>query len=155
MSLSSDGTGRWEAEPRQLVIRPIRIDDDAREFNSGNPVLDTWLRTAAWQSRKRRTAATQVLLPTDGTGILRYPAMPRPFAGSAWTALIFSHTTASDNARAEGCRLRAAESVDGAILQPCSVSTLQIGVSPNRALRSSMKATTTAVAGRVPAAYEM
>lgn len=72
MTRSSDVTGRSEVEPRELVIRPMRIDDDAREFNSGNRLRDTWLRASAWQSRKRWTAATQVLVPADETGIRGY-----------------------------------------------------------------------------------
>jgi hypothetical protein len=40
--------------------------------------------------------------------------------------------------------------VFGAILQPCSVSTLQIGSTPNLTLCASMNATTSSVGGRAP-----
>ena len=55
-------------EPHSLRVRPLRQDDDAGAFRCGHPELDRWLAEFAWASQRRRTAATQVLVPAPGTG---------------------------------------------------------------------------------------
>ena len=63
--------------PEQLSVRPLRADDDASSFSCGYATLDTWLHKHAWNSQRRRTAATQVLLadtaePAGHSPILGY-----------------------------------------------------------------------------------
>ena len=55
-------------EPHSLRVRPLRQDDDAGAFRCGHPELDRWPAEFAWASQRRRTAATQVLVPAPGTG---------------------------------------------------------------------------------------
>ena len=54
-------------EPHSLRVRPLRQDDDAGPFRCGRPELDRWLAEFAWASQRRRTAATQVLVPAHET----------------------------------------------------------------------------------------
>lgn len=63
--------------PEQLSVRPLRADDDVSSFSCGYATLDTWLHKHAWNSQRRRTAATQVLLadtaePAGHSPILGY-----------------------------------------------------------------------------------
>ena len=54
-------------EPHSLRVRPLRQDDDAGAFRCGHPEFDRWLAEFAWASQRRRTAATQVLVPAHET----------------------------------------------------------------------------------------
>jgi GNAT superfamily N-acetyltransferase len=50
------------------LLRPALLDSrrhDREEFDSGEPVLDEWLRRYAGQNRRRDTAATWVIADTE------------------------------------------------------------------------------------------
>jgi GNAT superfamily N-acetyltransferase len=51
---------------RPAPLEPRRHDRDRDRFDSGEPVLDEWLRRYAGQNRRRDTAATWVIADADG-----------------------------------------------------------------------------------------
>ncbi len=52
---------------RPALLDPRRHDRD--QFDSGEPVLDDWLRRYAGQNRRRDTAATWVIADDDDVGV--------------------------------------------------------------------------------------
>ena len=62
---------------RRPVAAPVLLTQshDASEFNSGESVLNDWLRKRAWDNLQSGASRTCVACPPDGTRIVAYYAL--------------------------------------------------------------------------------
>jgi hypothetical protein len=52
--------------PEGFHCEPLQRDHPRRQFSSGQPEVDDWLWTKAWQHQRKHLSVTKVLLDENG-----------------------------------------------------------------------------------------